>query len=221
MKRLYIFGFIAFPLSLLTGCNGQTKNTTIKKNSGNTKKIVGGGCDGCEVMYVGMPARIISVDTSVSWREEGKKLLVTGTVYKPGGKIPAPGVVVYYYHTDNTGHYTKRNDKPENKTVHGHIRGWVKTDARGHYEIYTIRPAPYPDNKTPAHIHLVIKEPAINEYYIDELVFNDDPLLTGKKRSQLEQRGGSGILKVENVNNAEIAKHNIILGLNIPDYPLH
>ncbi len=49
----------------------------------------------------------------------------------------------------------------------------------------------------PAHIHTSIKEPNIdNEYYIDEFVFDDDKLLTGAKRKALENRGGSGVLRV-------------------------
>ena len=42
------------------------------------------------------------------------------------------------------------------------------------------------------HIHISIREPEIkNEYYIDELVFDDDPLLTTAKRAALENRGGT------------------------------
>ncbi len=103
---------------------------------------------------------------------------------------------------------------------HGHIRGWVKTDENGKYLIYTIRPAPYPNEIIPAHIHTSIKEPSIdNEYYIDEFVFDDDKLLTSAKRKALENRGGSGIFRVLISGDLQIAEHNIILGLNIPNYP--
>ena len=54
---------------------------------------------------------------------------------------------------------------------------------------------------------------------IDEFVFDDDILLTEEKRKKLENRGGSGILKVLNKGDLQIAAHNIILGLNIPNYP--
>jgi protocatechuate 3,4-dioxygenase beta subunit len=103
---------------------------------------------------------------------------------------------------------------------HGHIRGWVKTDDSGKYSIYTIRPAPYPNSDIPAHIHTSIKEPDIaNEYYIDEFVFDDDRLLTIEKRRTLENRGGSGVLRVLISDELQISEHNIILGLNIPNYP--
>jgi protocatechuate 3,4-dioxygenase, beta subunit len=43
--------------------------------------------------------------------------------------------------------------------------------------------------------------------------------LTGEKRKALENRGGSGILRVVDANGVWVAEHNIILGLNIPNYP--
>ena len=222
MKRLYHFGPCVLLFIILTSCNGQTNgNNKTQTNSSTTKnKLVGGGCDGCEIMFVGMPTNISSVDTSVGWTEKGQKLLVTGKVYKIDGKTPAPNVIIYYWQTDNNGYYSPTKGMDEKAKRHGHIRGWIKTDENGKYSIYTIRPAPYPNANIPAHIHTSIKEPNVdNEYYIDEFVFDDDKLLTGTKRKALENRGGSGILRVLISGNLQIAEHNIILGLNIPNYP--
>ncbi len=220
MNRLLFYVLITALLNLLTSCNGQTKdNLTTAKNTG-TKKPVGGGCDGCEMMFVGIPANIKSSDTSAGWAEKGQKLLVKGTVFKLDGKTPAPNVIIYYWHTDNNGYYSPAKGMNEKAKRHGHIRGWVKTDEEGKYSIYTIKPAPYPNEDMPAHIHTSIKEPEIdNEYYIDEFVFDDDKLLTDEKRKALENRGGSGILKVLISGDLQIAEHNIILGLHIPNYP--
>lgn len=205
-----------FLLLLFIACDGQT-NKTIKRSN----KIVGGGCDGCELMHVGMPAKISSVETSPGWNEPGQKLIVTGTVFQLDGKTPASDVVIYYWQTDYTGHYTPRDDMDERTKRHGHIRGWVKTDAEGKYTIKTIRPAPYPDDVLPAHIHLSIKEPDVeNEYYTDEINFDDDKLLIPyKKIHPLENRGGSGVVRILLKDNVQIAEHDIVLGLNIPDYP--
>ena len=202
--------------SLLIACNGQTlKNPSIKKSN-----IVGGGCDGCELMYVGMPDVIDSVDTSPGWEEEGQKLIITGTVFKPGGKAPAPGVIIYYWQTDNNGYYSAKAGMNEKAKKHGHIRGWVKTGTDGKYTIKTIRPAPYPKEKMPAHIHLSIKEPGIeNEYYPDEINFDDDILLIPYiKKYPQENRGGSGVVRILLKDSLQIGEHNIILGLNIPNY---
>ena len=220
MKQLMHIGLFLFLFGSLTGCNGQSKTNSATTENTGTEKIVGGGCDGCELMFVDMPAKILSVDTSAGWSENGQKLLITGRVLKIDGKTPAPDVVIYYWQTDINGYYSPKEGMNEKAKRHGHIRGWVKTDLNGNYSIYTVRPAPYPNESIPAHIHTSIKEPNIdNEYYIDEFVFDDDKLLTGKKRKALENRGGSGILRVLISEDYQIAEHNIILGLNIPNYP--
>lgn len=111
---------------------------------------------------------------------------------------------------------------PPNKLgqTHGYIRGWVKTDTEGKYYIYTVRPGTYPTNDEPAHIHITVKEPNdIKEYYIDDFVFDDDKLLTSSKRQKMENRCGSGILRLVQKGDLQIGERNLILGLNIPDFP--
>ena len=158
--------FLVVWLSTLTNCNGQIK-TDKNESKTDQKKLVGGGCDGCELMYVGMPKNIKSIDTSAGWAEKGQKFLITGTVYKLGGKIPAQNVIIYYWQTDNNGYYSPKEGMELKAKRHGHIRGWVKSDENGKYSIYTIRPAPYPNDVLPAHIHTSIKEPNINDESIE------------------------------------------------------
>jgi len=220
MNKLLSTGLPAIFFMFIISCNEGTNNNSVPASNTGKKEIIGGGCDGCELMYVGMPANITSADTSAGWTEKGQKLLVTGTVLKTDSKTPASDVIIYYWQTDNNGYYSPKEGMDEKAKKHGHIRGWVKPDQNGKYAIYTIRPAPYPNETMPAHIHLSIKEPDIdNEYYIDELVFDDDTLLTTEKRKAMEHRGGSGILKVYLNNDLQVAEHNIMLGLNIPNYP--
>lgn len=205
--------------SLLTGCNGHSENKQPSQDTSGTK-LVGGGCDGCELMYVGIPTIISPVDTSAGWLEQGQKLIIAGNIYSRDGKTPAPGVIIYYWHTDHKGYYSPKPEMEEKAKRHGHLRGWVKSDENGKFTIYTIRPVPYPNENIPAHIHFSIKEPTIrNEYYTDDIVFADDPLLTIEKRSLLENRGGSGIVDVTQEGDIQMAVHRIILGLNIPNHP--
>ncbi len=222
MKLIYNVKILIIYLILFSSCNSKPENTNQNKQSNlNEKKLlIGGGCDGCELMYNGMPSNIHSIDTSPGWYEKGQKLLITGTIFEIDGRTPAANIIIYYWQTDNNGYYSPIKGMDENTKRHGHIRGWVKSDENGKYSIYTIKPIPYPNENIPAHIHTSIKEPAIaNEYYIDEFVFDDDKLLTSEKRKALENRGGSGILRVLLKDNLQIAEHNIILGLNIPNYP--
>ena len=60
---------------------------------------------------------------------------------------------------------------------HGYIRGWVKTNERGEYKFYTLRPGAYPGRNNPEHIHITVKEPGMNEYFIDDYHFADDTIL--------------------------------------------
>lgn len=217
MKNLFFCEMIFILCLIFTSCNGQNNGMpSIGKN-----EIFGGGCDGCELMYVGMPEKIASISISPGWNEEGQKLIVTGTVFQIDGKTPAPNVIIYYWQTDNNGYYSPKAGMDKRARRHGHIRGWVKTDSNGEYTIKTIRPAPYPNQKMPAHIHLSIKEPDItNEYYTDEINFDDDKFLISHfKKYPQENRGGSGVVSVLLNDSVQIAEHNIILGLNIPNYP--
>jgi protocatechuate 3,4-dioxygenase, beta subunit len=167
-----------------------------------------------------MPEIIYPVDTSSGWSQPGQKIRITGIIYESDGKTPAPDVTLYYYHTDINGLYADRKELDRRVVRHGYIRSWVKSDTEGKYSIYTVRPAPYPDRSMPAHIHPAIKEPDINkEYYIDEFVFVDDPLLTKEVRNAMENRGGNGILTLREDSGITTAQHNIILGKNIPNYP--
>ncbi|KMQ59470.1 intradiol ring-cleavage dioxygenase [Chryseobacterium angstadtii] len=215
MKTLILFIGMLIPCLGFMSCNGQTSEKKINN------AIIGGGCDGCEMMYVGMPKTIYSEDTSPGWNEKGQKLIVSRTVFQLDGKTPAPNIIMYYWQTDNDGYYSPEKGMDKRAERHGHIRGWVKTDAAGKYTIKTIRPAPYPGQTMPAHIHLSIKEPDVDhEYYVDEINFDDDPLLIPYlKKNPQENRGGSGIVRLLIQRNIHIAEHTIILGLHIPNYP--
>lgn len=70
----------------------------------------------------------------------------------------------------------------------------MRTNAQGEYRFITIRPAPYESRSDPAHVHMVVKEPERREYWIDEIVFTDDPLVDARYRARAENRGGTGIV---------------------------
>jgi len=217
-SKLFLINILVI---LLSGCNAQSDSKNLIESSQyDDSKVVGGPFENGEFMYIGMPDEIKSIDTSDGWWLDGQKLLITGSIFKLDGKTPAPNVILYYYQTDIKGYYSNKKGLDPRVARHGYIRGWVKSDSNGKYAIYTVRPAPYPNADEPAHIHPAVKEPNIkNEYYIDEFVFENDPLLNDSKRKRLENRGGSGILKVQNSGELQIAEHDIVLGLNIPNYP--
>ena len=217
MKVLPRLSLLLFYLPFLGNC--QVPPTVVPGPPPGVEHRVGGGCDGCELMFVGMPDSISSVDTSSGFGGPGQQLLIEGTVYHLDGKTPAPGVILYYWQTDHTGLYSAKEGGDQRVRRHGDLRGWIKTGKNGQYKIYTVRPAPYPNTDNPAHVHISLKEPAIpNEYYIDDILFDDDPLVTKTVREGLEKRGGNGILKVSVDGQLQVVKRNIVLGLNIPNY---
>jgi protocatechuate 3,4-dioxygenase beta subunit len=169
-------------------------------------------------MYEGMP-KWLGWQTSIAGESEpGEPLEMQGVIYRVDGKTPAPDVILYVYHTDARGDYSPTPGQVHGRR-HGHLRGWMKTDREGRYRFRTIRPAPYPNARIPAHIHPIVKEPGRNEYYIDEYVFAGDPLVTRKERGRIEGRGGSGVVELSrNKEGVWIGQRDIILGRNIPNY---
>ncbi|NCP58768.1 MAG: intradiol ring-cleavage dioxygenase [Flavobacteriales bacterium] len=208
IEKIRLTLFLA--LWLCTSCNAQTKNSTTK--------LIGGGCEGCEAIYEYGDKKLTTIDTLPEFQNNEPKLRIKGTVFKKDGKTPAQDVIIYIYHTNRQGIYeTKGNEKGWAKR-HGFIRGWIKTGKDGKYTFYTFRPASYPDRSEPEHIHLTVKEPDKNEYYLDDYLFDDDPILTQSKRNKLNNRGGSGIMKPIRENGMLTIERNIILGKNIPNY---
>jgi protocatechuate 3,4-dioxygenase beta subunit len=178
---------------------------------------IGGPCEDCDLMFAGMPEKI-------SWQaqlsppdEKGEPMVISGRILRPDGKTPASGIVLYVYHTDAKGKYSPSLGQVK-ALRHGHLRGWVKTGADGRYEFRTIRPASYPDSDAAQHIHPIIYEPGKGYYWIDEYLFEDDPLLSAQARSSQEGRGGPGIITLEKKEGVWYGSRDIELGKNIPGY---
>ncbi len=220
-------GLLFFTVITFTGCVGQAGEDA---NNGRATKgstsLVGGPFENSKFTYYGIPKIISATDTSPGWKQNGQKILLTGTVLLPDGRTPATNVLLYYYHTNTEGRYRTDPDEARNMPpnelgqTHGYIRGWVRTDSTGTYRIYTVRPGIYPTLDEPAHIHATIKEPNdVNEYYIDDFVFDDDPILSSKRRQKLENRCGSGVLRLVQQGDLLVGERDIYLGRNIPGHP--
>ena len=213
MKQPFLF--LGCCLLMLTAC-AQKENKPVA-----TDIQVGGSCEDCEAIYE-CPVRFDSL-TMFAWlpdwdENSSKKIAVNGIVYQADGKTPAPGVVIYIYHTDQTGIYPKKGDEKGVDKKHGYLRGWMKTNEKGEYKFFTLRPGSYPQGRNPAHIHAIIKEPGKTPYWIDDFLFDNDPYLTADVRKQLENRGGNGILTFyDEASGKSIYKseRHIYLGKNV------
>lgn len=210
MKNSIAFFLI---INFFTFCQAQDN-----PDSRPAERIVGGPCEGCEAIYE-FGERVLSpVDTLPGFHSTEPKLKVTGTVFQNDGETPAKDVILYIYHTNQNGVYPKKDNETGWAARHGYLRGWIKTTDDGDYTFYTTRPGSYPNGSEPAHIHAIVKEPGVSEYYLDDFLFNDDPLVTQNVRDSRRQRGGSGITSLINEGDVFVIKRDIILGLNIPGY---
>jgi len=194
------------------------KNTTDTANKNELE--VGGACEGCEAI---MESAVAFYELKHNcylpdWNTDGQKLEVSGIVYQPDGITPAADVIIYVYHTDQTGIYPKKGDEKGWGKRHGYLRGWMKTNEKGEYKFFTLKPASYPDSKISAHIHVTLKETGKSPYWIDEFLFEDDPFLTEKERQNPKPRGGPGIITLLKKGNVLVAERDIVLGLNVPGY---
>ncbi|HXT68869.1 MAG TPA: twin-arginine translocation signal domain-containing protein [Vicinamibacterales bacterium] len=137
----------------------------------------------------------------LSWRariapkdEPGIPMVIHGRVFKSDGRTPASGIIVFAYHTDRTGIYADRSKGPHV----WRLRGWAQTDAGGHFEFETIRPAPYPGRATAAHVHITLEGSGLPRQTAQGLLFDDDPIVTPDERSKSARDGVFGdVRKVE------------------------
>lgn len=134
----------------------------------------------------------IEVPDTVSWRtafpvtaDDGEPMVISGTVYRPDGKTPAPNTLIYFYHTDKYGIYG-RDGQPK----HGRFRGWMLTDKKGRYEFSSIRPASYPNSTQSQHVHMTVTGLEAREDWIDSILFEGDRFLTARERQTSGRRGG-------------------------------
>lgn len=144
----------------------------------------------------GAPCGSCIAPGSLSWRtvifsskEPGEPLVISGTIYQPDGVTPAPGMVLFVYHTDVTGYYNKEDD-----ASHPRLKGWMKTAADGRYEFRTIKPGAYPHRSTPAHIHAHIYGPGYSERSIDDFWFEGDPRVNAKEVYHAKEQGDTPVI---------------------------
>ncbi len=178
--------------------------------------VLGGPCEGCEHVFSGMPDSLETRARIVDPVSGDEPMALEGRVTTRDGE-PAPGIVVYAYHTDSGGIYPRE----DGDTPHGRLRGWALTDGEGRYRFDTIRPGGYPGTGIAQHVHMHVLEPGVGTYYIDDVIFDDDPRLTEAVRpGYMKGRGGTGLAVPEkDEQGVWRVRRDIVLGRNIPGYP--
>jgi protocatechuate 3,4-dioxygenase beta subunit len=182
------------------------------------EKVIG-RCGDCAGPFEGMPSTFTSRARIAPEDEPGEPLVLTGQVRDASGKA-RPNIIVYAYHTDRFGIYPNPNPLRSMDSNHqGRLRGWTVTDAKGRYTFDTIRPASYPKTTEPAHIHMHVIERGCGTYFVDEVVFKDDPFLTPEAIKRVSQGyGGTAIVSPRKQGNTWRITRDIVLGEKIPEY---
>jgi len=122
--------------------------------------------------------------------EPGIPMVIHGRLVQRDGRSPAPGIIVFAYHTDDRGHYDEASRGPHS----WRLKGWAITDAEGRFEFETIRPAPYPTRKQAAHVHLSLEGPRLQRRWAG-LLFEGDPLITPEERAASAKAGQFGSIR--------------------------
>ena len=131
--------------------------------------------------FVNTPSVLNHIISIADRNEPGERMHIKGTVLRSDGKAPYANVILYAYQTNEKGIYPKRGNEVGIHKWHGYLHSWGRTNEKGEFEILSIRPARYPTNSTPAHIHIVVKEPNGKIYYVNDIMFADDRLVRNKK----------------------------------------
>ena len=181
--------------------------------------VVGLPCEGCEAVFDGMPNQMNSRARIAAKSEPGVPMIVVGKALNSQGQ-PQSGIIIYAYQTNAKGIYPESSAVRDFETRRqGTLRAWVRTDAAGRYAFDTIRPGSYPADDIPEHIHFHVIEPGCSTYYIDDIMFTDDPKLTSKQIKRIaKNRGGNGISTPLRKDGVWYVIRDIHLGQNIPGY---
>lgn len=209
---------------LIGACSGPPADAAHERER---EPIVGLPCEGCEAVFEGLPAVLGPSSRIAPVGEPGEPLVIEGGVSDGAGRAVG-GVIVYAYHTDASGRYPidvneagQERFRGQAAYRHGRLRGWARTGEDGRYRFDTIRPAAYPDGGTPEHVHMHVIEPGRCTYYVDDVLFDDDQLLTDAvRRSLVLGRGGSGVAHpVRDAAGRWRVTRDLVLGAAIPGYP--
>lgn len=124
--------------------------------------------------------------------EPGERMVIGGTVYEADEVTPAKGAIVYMYQTDARGVYSNEEENSGRPT----LRGYLRTDSDGRYEIHSIKPGHYPHVNAAAHLHVHVWSPDQPEYE-DLFQFYDDRLICDADRAKADaEPGGFGLIKL-------------------------
>jgi protocatechuate 3,4-dioxygenase, beta subunit len=209
MKAAAHLASVALLLTAGCGANGSIANSSAKPTQARPDLYQ---CEGCEGALEADATKLSSHARIAPLGESGEPMRINGIVYASDGKTTAKDIVIYAYQTNAVGLYAGGTLETEASRRHGRLRAWTKTDEKGRYSFDTIKPAPYPNDIIPAHIHFTIREPGKPPYWIDDIVFDGEFGVTDAYRRSMTNKGGNGIVKLaRETDGTWVAVRDVIL----------
>ena len=191
--------FLACFISTAFACGNK-----IDKTSGDSVTAAD-TCEGPDVNiecnFVDFPKNAGNIMKIARDDEPGIRIIIKGILLDKKTGLPLAGAKIYAYHTDSTGLYTKDGTETGPRKWQGRLHGWCITDSEGKYEIHTIRPGKYPENRFPAHIHCAVKLPYGLTTYLNDFVFHDDVHVNEQYLKGLSLPGDNGVIELEKMND--------------------
>jgi len=154
------------------------------------------------------PANTIWKASIAPLGEPGVPLTVSGRVFAPDGLQTVAGVIVYAYNTDKDGYYS-----PDGKVGHPRLKGYMKTDEVGRFELHTIFPGRYPGMHIPAHIHFNMWGAGYPVQWTEELRFEADSYLTEEMKRESAALGKFASIRPVKADSAGVCRCEISLKL--------
>lgn len=117
--------------------------------------------------------------------EPGTRIQLKGRFVGKDQK-PRPNVLFYFYHTMHNGLYAEGGNGQQDVA---RLFGYMRTDKNGNFEINTIKPAGYPGERFPSHVHVEIYDGTGKIILGTEFQFEDDPRLDKESRENSVRHG--------------------------------
>jgi protocatechuate 3,4-dioxygenase beta subunit len=141
----------------------------------------------------------------------GKKLYLSGTIFKDDGKTPFSDCLIEIWQVNNEGKY-------DNLSSDFLYRGAAKTDRNGKYNFVTSMPIPYKAGKSyrAAHIHLRVEGAPGEQDLISQIYFKGDPYLQTDMYSADPASSGRILMVTKNEKNEDILHFDIVMSKEFP-----
>src|SRR5262245_47829211 len=125
MSRIVLFAIIC-----LFACQSPNTQSSVAQKTAS----VDPGEDSCNspdapvnCCFAHMPASVDEIIEIAAKDEPGDRMIISGRLLHTDGKTPYPGVLLYAYHTDAKGIYSKNGQEKGSQKWHGHLHGWGRS----------------------------------------------------------------------------------------------